>query len=180
MRVRTLLLGVCMVVVPLLAMFSHHLPPGFFVTARKTVWEPVAAWAGWKPASAPPRSAAIAVQPEARPTPAVTAPVPQPSSARAAAAALPAAAFESSSSPDRRAFEGRLAQLGGTAIDCQPLSGGSGILATCRVAVDPAGQLQRVFQATGADASAALGRLVAEVEAWRHRTASRAPAVPGS
>lgn len=179
MRVRSLLLGVCMVVVPLLAMFSHHLPPRLFVTARKTVWEPVAAWAGWKPAPAPPRSAAIVAQPDA-PTPAVTAAVPQPSSARASAAVLPVAAFGSSASPDRRALEGRLAQLGAMAIDCQPLPGGSDILASCRVAVDPAGELQRVFQAAGADASAALGRLVAEVEAWRHRTASRAPAVPGS
>jgi len=180
MRVRSLLLGICMVVVPLLAMFSHHLPPRFFVTARKTVWEPVAAWAGWNPAPAPPRSAAIVAQPEARPAQAVAAPTPQPSSARASAAVLPVAAVESFTSPDRRAIEGRLAQLGATAIDCQPVPGGSDILASCRVAVDPAGQLQRVFQATGADASAALGRLVAEVEAWRHRTASRAPAVPGS
>lgn len=179
MRVRSLLLGICMVVVPLLAMFSHHLPPRLFVTARKTVWEPVAAWAGWNPAPAP-RSAAMVAQPEARPAPAVTAPVPQPSLARASAPVLPVAAVESVTSPDRRAIEGRLAQLGATAIDCQPVPGGSDILASCRVAVDPAGQLQRVFQATGADASAALGRLVAEVEAWRHRTASRAPAVPGS
>lgn len=180
MRVRSLLLGICMVVVPLLAMFSHHLPPRLFVTARKTVWEPVAAWAGWNPAPAPPRSVGRAAQPEARPTPVVTAPVLQPASPRASDAVLPAAAFGSSASPDRRVFEGRLAQLGATVIDCQPLPGGSDILASCRVDVDPAGQLQRVFQAAGADAPAALGRLVAEVEAWRHRTASRTPAVPGS
>jgi hypothetical protein len=54
------------------------------------------------------------------------------------------------------------------------------MLASCRVAVDPAGELQRVFQAAGDDASAALGRLVSEVEAWKYRTASRVPSVPGS
>ena len=180
MRVRSLLLGVCMVVVPLLAMFSHHLPPRLFVTARESVWEPVAAWAGWKPAPAP-RSSPVPAQPEARPAPppapAVAA---QPSASREMATVLPAAAVGPSALPDRRAREDRLAQLGATAIDCQPLPGGSDILASCRVAVDPAGQLQRVFQAAGSDASAALGRLVAEVEAWRHRTASRVPAVPGS
>lgn len=175
MRVRSLLLGVCMVVVPLLAMFSHHLPPRLFVTARKSVWEPVATWAGWTPAPAK-RSAPVPVPSEARPAPAVVA---QPWEARAALV-LPAAGVERSASPDRRAVEGRLAQLGATAIECQPLQGSSDIVATCRVAVDPTGQLQRVFQAAGADAPAALARLVAEVEAWRHRTASLGPAMPGS
>jgi len=180
MRVRSLLLGVCMVVVPLLAMFSHHLPPRLFVTARKTVWEPVAAWAGWKPVP-PPRSATVRATPEPRPDPSpALAVAAQPSASRAMAAVLPAAAVGGSTRLDRRPLEDRLAQLGATAIDCQPVPGGSDMLASCRVAVDPAGQLQRVFQAAGADVPAALGRLVAEVEAWRHRTASRASAVPGS
>lgn len=180
MRVRSLLLGVCMVVVPLLAMFSHHLPPRLFVTARESVWEPVAAWAGWKPAPAP-RSSPVPAQPEPRPaSPPAPAVATQPSASRAMVAGLPAAAVGSSAPPDRRTLEDRLAQLGATAIECQPLQGGSDILASCRVAVDPAGELQRVFQAAGADVPAALGRLVAEVEAWRYRTASRGPAVPGS
>jgi hypothetical protein len=189
MRVRSLLLGVCMVVVPLLAMFSHHLPPRLFVTARKTVWEPVAAWAGWKPVP-PPRSATVRATPEPRPDPSpALAVAAQPSASRAMAAVLPAAAVGGSTRLDRRPLEDRLAQLGATATTgqhvgatrhCQPVPGGSDMLASCRVAVDPAGQLQRVFQAAGADVPAALGRLVAEVEAWRHRTASRASAVPGS
>lgn len=180
MRVRSLLLGACMVVVPLLAMFSHHLPPNLCANARTTLWEPVAEWTGLKPAQAPPRSSPAPAQPEVRPTPVVTAAVPQPSAARASATVMPAAGFGSSATPDRRALEGRLAQLGATSIDCQPLQGGPDFLASCRVAVDPTGQLQRVFQAAGADAPAALGRLVAEVEAWKHRTASRPSAAPGS
>jgi hypothetical protein len=181
MRVRTLLLCACMVVVPLLAMFSHHLPPNLAVTARKTLWEPVAEWAGWKPAQTARSSPPAPAQPDAGPTPPVAAvATPQTAPLQASAAVTPSPQFATADAPDRRGLEGRLAQLGATSIGCQPLQGGSGMLASCRVAVDPAGELQRVFQAAGDDASAALGRLVAEVEAWKHRTASRVPSVPGS
>lgn len=181
MRVRTLLLGACMVIVPLLAMFSHHLPPHLATTARKTLWEPVAEWAGWKPEQTARSSPPAATQPEAGPTSPVAAVVsPQPALSRATAAVMPSPEFAPDDAPDRRQLEGRLVQLGATSIGCQPLQGGSGMLASCRVAVDPAGELQRVFQAAGDDASAALGRLVAEVEAWKHRTASRASSAPGS
>lgn len=178
MRVRTLLLGACMVVVPLLAMFSHHLPPNFVATTRKTLWEPLAEWAGWQPSQAPRSSPPAGAQPEAL-APAVVAIVaPQPTPPRTSEA--PAPAFGSVAAPERRALEGRLAQLGATSIGCQPLPGGAGIVASCRVPVDPAGELQRVFQSAGTDAAAALGQLVVEVEAWRQRTASRASVVSGS
>jgi hypothetical protein len=176
MRVRTLLLGACMVVVPLLAMFSHHLPPNFVVTARKTVWTPVAEWAGGKPDETGRSSPPAATDAEAGPTsPVAAVATAQPATPRPPAAVTPSPEFGRADTPDRRRLEGRLAQLGATSIGCQPLQGGSGMLASCRVAVDPAGELQRVFQAAGDDASAALGRLVAEVEAWKYRTASRAP-----
>jgi len=171
MRVRSLLLGICMVVVPLLAMFSHHLPPRLFVTARKTVWEPVAAWAGWKRAPAP-RSSPVPAPPAARPALAVAVP---PAEARLAVAVLPAAACGDSASSARRALEGRLAQLGGMAIDCQPLPGGPDMLATCRVPVDPAGQLQRVFQAADENPEVALGQLLTEVKSWQRRSLATAP-----
>lgn len=181
MRVRTLLLGACMVVVPLLAMFSHHLPPNLAVTARKTLWEPVAEWAGWMPDQTGSSSPPAATQPEIGPTsPVAAVATPQQAAPRHSAAVTPSPNFVSADAPDRRQLEGRLAQLGATSIGCQPLQGGVGMLASCRVAVDPAGELQRVFQAAGDDASAALGRLVAEVEAWKYRTASRALSAPGS
>ena len=179
MRVRTLLLGACMVVVPLLAMFSHHLPPDLVSMTRRTLWEPLAEWAGWQNPQKPRSSSPSSAQPEVAPLVAAVA-TPQSSPTQVSEAVLPGPVFGSAAAPDRRALEGRLVQLGATSIGCQPLQGGSGIVASCRVAVDPAGELQRVFQSAGADASAALGQLVVEVEAWKQRTASRAPVVSGS
>jgi hypothetical protein len=175
MRVRTLLLGACMVVVPLLAMFSHHLPPNFAAKARQALWDPLAARAGWQTAPAPHASPTAPAKPMDAPPVAARA-VPEPPPPRAVAAVMPAPAFATADTFDRRGLEGRLVQLGATSISCQPLPGGSGTMASCRLAVDPAGELQRVFQSAGPDAAAALGRLVAEVEAWKQRTASRASA----
>jgi hypothetical protein len=59
------------------------------------------------------------------------------------------------------------------AIECRPLPGGTGHLASCRVPVDAEGQLQRVFQAQAADADAALRGLNAAVAAWLRAVASR-------
>ena len=179
MRVRTLLLGACMVVVPLLAMFSHHLPPNLAATTRKALWEPLAEWAGWQAAQKPHPSPPAEAQPEDAPRVAEVA-APQPSPFQESGAMQPSPGIGSAGRSDRRALEDRLAQLGATSIGCQPLQGGSGIVASCRVAVDPAGELQRVFQSAGADASAALGQLVIEVEAWKQRTAFRAPVLSGS
>ena len=185
MRVRSLLLAACMVVVPLLAMFSHHVPPEVAATIRTTLWEPLAAWAGW-PTTATRKPAPRGAEPspaDRGSEVAVAAPAsPEPEVPPAAPADF---AFsrdrETAGHADRRTLEDWLARMGATAIDCQPLQGGSGmLLASCRVGVDPAGQLQRVFQATGPDPATAFARLVAEVEAWRQRTASRRPVGPGS
>ena len=178
MRVRTLLLGACMVVVPLLAMFSHRLPPNLVAKSRQTLWDPLAERAGWKTVQSP-RPSPPAAQPAGASPPVAARAVPEPAPHRAAEAVLPQPAFGASGGFDRRGLESRLAQLGATAIGCQPLPGGTGTVASCRVAVDPAGELQRVFQSTGPDAAAALGQLAAEVEAWKQRTASRASAVSG-
>lgn len=180
MRVRTLLLGACMVVVPLLAMFSHHLPPNLAATTREMLWDPLAAWAGWQTAQAPPASPPAPDEPADVSPPVAVRAVPEPAPPRMAEAVLPAPAFAAPDASERRGLEGRLVQLGATAISCQPLPGGSGTVASCRLAVDPAGELQRVFQSAGPDAGAALGQLVAEVEAWKQRTASRASAAAGS
>jgi hypothetical protein len=168
-----------MVVVPLLAMFSHHLPPNLAAQARQTLWDPLAARAGWQTAQKPHSSPPAPAEPAAAPPPLAAIAVPEPASPRAAEPMLPAPAFAPTDAFDRRGLEDRLVQLGATSIGCQPLPGGSGTVASCRVAVDPAGELQRVFQATGSDAAAALGQLVAEVEAWKQRTATRSSAVSG-
>ena len=178
MRVRTLLLGACMVVVPLLAMFSHHLPPNLAAKARQALWDPLAARAGWQTAPAPHASPTAPTEPVGAPPVAARA-VPEPTPPRAVEGVMPQPVFAAADTFDRRGLEGRLMQLGATSISCQPLPGGSGTVASCRLAVDPAGELQRVFQSAGPDAAAALGQLVAEVEAWKQRSAHRASAVSG-
>lgn len=70
----------------------------------------------------------------------------------------------------------RLEALGAFAVDAQPLSGvAAGYAASCRLAVDPKGELHRMFHATGPDAAAAMRSLVEQVEAWQ-RERSTPPA----
>ena len=182
MRVRSLLLVVCMVVVPALAMFSHHVPPEVAAAIRQFV-------SGRQPPRSTKATPAIpspAIPSPASPTTAGQAADAPPSSPVAAAAATAAAPLPPATVPatmavpasGRRAIEDRLLELGATAIECQPLPGGSGsLLASCRVAADASGQLQRLFQAVGPEPTVALETLRSEVEAWRRRTAARSPAV---
>lgn len=169
MRVRSLLLGVCMVVVPALALFSHHIPTGLTAAVRATVSRRVAAWLGRTDPEEVPRETA-ALPPADTPAP--------PTASAVAVPGPPAVAGGPQPNPDgstaaRRTVEDRLLELGAAAIECQPLPGGSGTLvASCRVAVDASGQLQRVFQAAGPEPTAALERLLAEVRAWRQRAAA--------
>jgi hypothetical protein len=175
MRVRSLLLVVCMVVVPALAMFSHHVPPDVaaairqFVSGRQPPRSTKATPAIPSPAS-PTTAGQAARPPPSSPVAAATATAPLPPATVPATMAVPASG--------RRAIEDRLLELGATAIECQPLPGGSGtLLASCRVAADASGQLQRLFQAVGPEPTVALETLRSEVEAWRRRTAARSPAV---
>lgn len=158
MRVRSLLLGVCMVVVPALALFSHHVPPEVAAAVRALASGRSPAWSGGAPrAAAGADAAAVSPPPPAEAPATVSAPA----------------------ESGRRVIEARLLELGATAIECQPLPGAAGtLLASCRVAADASGQLQRLFQAVGPEPTAALDTLRADVEAWRRRTASVAPAGP--
>jgi hypothetical protein len=81
--------------------------------------------------------------------------------------------------PGRPPAVDRLAALGAVAIDVRPLDGVAGMhVASCRVAMDAAGQLHRFFQAPGSDPGAATAALADQVEAWRDRLASRVT-IPG-
>ena len=164
-----------MVVVPALAMFSHHLPPQAMQRVREGLWRPLVDMVG-SAAKAPTATAAelppaaavdspvVAAEPGAIPT------VPPVGASGAGLETLPAGT---------RTTAERLARLGATAIDCRPLPGDAGAFrAVCHVAIDPAGQLQRVFQAVGHDPAAALERLLDDVEPWRRGatpTAGRPP-----
>jgi hypothetical protein len=49
---------------------------------------------------------------------------------------------------------------------------------SCRVAADPSGQLQRVFQSSGRDPAAAMQQLLEQVEVWKERIASSPQSPP--
>jgi hypothetical protein len=273
MRVRSLLLFACMIVVPLLAMFSHKIPRELRSAARERLWEPArqaiagaldietpaqpaAIQAGTEPtANGPAVTIAVAHSPAADspvPSPAPATPPSSPSMvvmppvtlapidviaapatagggglsvpASMAAAAVPerperetggdsgvhpdsrippeppdlpplsAAGFDRQSVPAvaparavdseirvRRAVEERLAALGAISFDCQPLQGTDGIhRCSCRVAADPTGQLQRVFQSSGTDPVSAMSTLLEQVTAWKQRIASRPDQQPAA
>jgi len=197
MKLRALLLCSLMVIVPLLAMFSHWVPADVRASARRHFWESAGAWLGTpvEAGVAAPRTGAATPVP---PTPAAAAP-PVESRPVAAGAPLPAAtpsasglrpivasgaaandtvepalvaqlADRSRQALDHQAGEIRLKALGAVAFECQVVPGGGGLHASsCRVPVDSTGQLQRVFQATGNDPAAATEALVEQVQAWRLR-----------
>jgi hypothetical protein len=164
MKVRTSLIFACMTVVPALALFSHRLPGELRARVRSGLWQPLVSWADFHreacqpapgdPAGEPPVSVAQAAQP---------APAPPPQSS-------PAADSFSSVEPLKR--------LGAVAVDCRPLDGVAGThVASCRVAVDAAGQLHRVFQAAGTSPEEALAALTVIVRDWQARVVSRAATV---
>lgn len=166
MKFRSLLLMTCMFVVPLTAMFSHRLPGGLRQAVRRAVWEPATAWL--KGSTAPPNSARTCPDEPLRP-------VPDGAAILATVTGSPAAPAGGEQSREIDALRARLAQMGAVGVECRPLPGSAGDhVAMCRLPVDAAGHLHRVFQATGPDAPTAQRRLVVDVEAWLQRTASRA------
>lgn len=165
MTLRTCVMAACMIVVPGLALCSHHLPSDVRSAARWDLWQTLAARVeAW---CAPARAAVPAA--EAGESVAPTGPATTPS--QAAPDQAPA-----TPGPSSETGEKRLAALGAGAVECRPLESGGLYVASCRVALDAAGQLHRVFQATGPTPPAAVAALAEQVEAWRARWAARAQA----
>lgn len=173
MKIRSFLIVACMVVVPLIAMFSHRIPSG----TRAAVAAYVRDLAGWRPAQ-PRASEARAAAPGVE-----SSPPEKPGPGEGAAAegpALPAATATSAgeappvvpvvSGVAETEAIGRLRELGALTVDCRPLADHGGHVASCRLPVDGSGQLERVFQSTGVDAAMAVENLLREVLAWRHGT----------
>ena len=153
MKFRSSLLVVLMVIVPALAMFSHHVPAGLPAATSRLIVDPVVEWlASWREAAGPGAPARVArVEPLVESDAVPTAPH-----------AITAA--------DRAAVRERLRDAGAVAVECRQLPGAATAhLASCRVALDADGQLQRVFQATGHDPLAAERRLLEEITAWQER-----------
>jgi len=220
MKFRSCVLWSCMLVVPMLAMFSHRIPPGTREALRTHLWQPTAAGVTRLVRQAMGTAVQPSTEVAAEPTPAVPAPAPafprpttaeqpQPPATPVAAATptvppplppeagpAPTAAFgpppgfapqpepqagvttpattADSGQDRRRSVEMSLVKLGAVAIRCEPLAGHEGMhVGSCHVAIDSSGQLQRVFQAAGADPDTALEHLLDEVTAWRGRAAVR-------
>lgn len=149
MKFRSSLLVALMVIVPGLAMFSHHVPAGAAEAARRIVMEPMTAWMeAWRGApAARGEGTAAATSFEAVP-------------------GLPIGVTEA----DRTGVRERLRSLGAVAVECRSAPGDAAEhVASCRVPLDAAGQLQRVFQATGQEPLAAERRLLEDVTAWLDR-----------
>lgn len=160
MKIRSSLLVTCLVVVPLIAMFSHRIPPA----ARAAVGQWLRDVArGSRPVPASAASRAAGVPPGVRPAVAVD-PAAEGPRIVPVAAAVPIADIRVAA--ERETLE-RLRALGAVAIDCRPLPGAGGHVASCRVPVDGAGQLERVFQTRGADPAAAVDKLLGDVSAWQ-------------
>jgi hypothetical protein len=193
MKCRSLLLVACMLFVPLLAMFSHKIPADVRASMRRGLRDALGHCLG-RPAEAgaPAPAAAVAADGIARtdfvvdaqearsgadPVASGTTAAQQPSGDAVASPALVAQlADRSRQARDQQSIEARLKDLGAMAFDCQPLPGTGGLFSSsCRVPVDASGQLQRVFQATGADPLAATESLAQQVAAWRQRVVDHAP-----
>lgn len=189
MKFRSGLLVACIVVVPLVAMFSHRIPPD----AREAVREFLRGAAGESrrppaPLVVDPAPASPAVMPTVmmEAGPAAVAPV-QPASRQNAAVASsdaaergapPVVAITSHVAVGSAAGSNSIDQLrslGAVAIECRPLQGSGGHVASCRMPVDGAGQLERLFQATGLDADSAVTRLLHDVNQWRRGMAGGTP-----
>lgn len=173
MKVRTCVIFACMTIVPALAMFSHRLPAGVRDAMRTRLWEPVEDWVASLARREPAKTGTVSSEPaavEARGEPSIE---PMPGTLPVPGGAVTIAAQPQSSSSEV------LASLGATAIDCRPFDGLAGThVASCRVAVDTAGQLHRVFQAAGTSPDAAYASLLDTVRAWKERTASRSATPP--
>jgi hypothetical protein len=173
-----------MVVVPMIAMFSHRVPAPVRTAIRDAIWSrlvsaapPAQLHGSAAPADLPAGTTAPPAAP-AGPAPAAAPPtnaVPSPVAAVAAASAPAAAAVTVPVDAACQDAETRLAALGAMAIECHPMPGGVGHhAASCRVAVDATGQLHRLFQASGSGRADAMRGLLADVSAWRQRLALRA------
>ena len=207
MKFRTFLLFVCMIVVPLLAMFSHKVPPEIRTACSDLLLRPaidlIEAAAGsteLKPTPPPVDFAA----PHAGPLLAASHPTastetirlptnhagdaqrPQVTTSEAtlraggspdSASQLPPAesidsVLPASSRLDSKGLRHQLAAAGVHRLILEPSTDGSGQFhGSCRVAVDPNGELQRLFHTHASSETEALQQLLEQVNRWQQRLA---------
>lgn len=177
-----------MLVVPALAMFSHKVPADARRQLRRMLWAPVGAaladavglgggTADALPRPGPPVDPVMpALTGQVAPAEPSPPPAIEPIFAPRAPARAPALGERAA---DRATLEATLLACGATDVEWGPDGAAEGLhRCSCRMPADPTGQLQRVFQASGADTLAALQALVDQVTAWSSRHGSAAP--PGA
>lgn len=201
MKIRSCVLVACMVVVPGMALFSHLTPPAAREFLRCSVCDPLcqaitaidaalpfgsaATLSGGPTTSAPSQTGSsaplVAISAESvEPARAATAIAPQP----LAGATLTEAAAPTSQAADHdlprsqaewamlASIRKQLTDLGATSIDCRPQPGAvPGYTSTCRIGIDAAGQLHRMFHGQGPDAPAAMQSLIDQIQAWQAQQA---------
>lgn len=175
MKLRSSLLIGLMAVVPLVAMFSHKIPRDWRLAAQR-----IARGEGFARVESVARGGELAGvdgphgdEEPAVPLVEIEKPARQalpPSQATAAPAAF---AVPSDVALVRAEVEQRLAALGAVSFECVPLPTGGLHRCSCRVAADPSGQLQRVFQSSNPDPAVALKNLLGQVQFWKHRLAAQ-------
>ena len=188
MKLRSLLLVSCMLVVPALAMFSHWIPTEFRAATRRgfaaatsgVLGTPAEAGTVPPPPTTPPTAGAPAASPSLLPIaaqPAAAAAVAEPATPpMVAQLADRTRQVRDQQARDQQAIEAQLKAAGAVSFDCQPLPGPEGLYSSsCRVPVDATGQLQRVFQATGHDPGSASAALLEQVMGWRQRAITQSP-----
>lgn len=187
MKIRSFVLIVCMVVVPGLALFSHLTPPSVRDLMRRTLCDPFCRSDRLLAEAVPPTLAStptpIPAEPETAPSPPAAVPAAQVMASHAPVTPPVPSSMSADvpRSPAEWAALGtlrkELAALGATAIDCRPQPGDvAGYASSCRIGIDPQGQLHRMFHGRGADAPAAMQSLVEQVRAWQTRQAGGFPA----
>lgn len=154
MKLRSAVLLACLAIVPLLAMFSHKIPRDWRRMVRQAAHG----------ATEPPLAQAPST---------IDDPLPPP---RRPPAPLPSAAGEPH---EPLSVADRLRGLGAVSIECVPLAGGTMHRCSCRVAADPSGQLQRVFQTSNPDPATGMRNLLGQVQFWKHQLAARTPTGDG-
>lgn len=187
MRFRSLLMFACMIVVPMLAMFSHKLPPEVRDACSRIVLNPaielIESLA--RPAEAEESDPAVDfASPPAGPLLAGSTSFPASSVApsqattdpptNAAPPPEPAAGWPPLGPDQTATLRRQLAAAGVQRLVIEPGGEGSrSVRGSCRLAVDAAGQLQRLFHASGTTEAETLEQLLEQVGRWNRRLTVR-------
>ena len=191
MKFRSLLMFACMIIVPMIAMFSHKLPAELRNAMSSVVLNPaielIESLALSAEANEPDRASEFAAPP-AGPLLAdrTDSTPPQPVTPTEWADTDTASFHQQHAQPARQsvgldqasALRQQLAAAGVHRLLIEPASDGSrSVRGSCRLPVDAEGQLQRLFHASGGTETETLTELVEQVGRWHQRLGTSTPLI---